>query len=192
VPYGFAGRVGHVQVSVLGQAPDVPAELARALAERVRDRIPDQPFRVSNPYQPVQLGQRGDPCSLLTRAEAEAVLGPLVVEPYRASAQYPALAHPKGHGCAFFTRGHRVFTLVPVWAGGREELQINRSLGGLLAAVVPQEAMVLRGPWDEAHLAPTGALMFLKGDRLLEVHFRTSSADLRGAVRLAAAAVPRL
>ncbi|MEO5894344.1 MAG: hypothetical protein ABIS06_01440, partial [Vicinamibacterales bacterium] len=93
VPYGFSGRIGHVRITVTGQAPDVPREPMRALAERVRDRIPDLPFPVTNPYQVIQLGPAKDPCSLLTRQEAEAVLGPLAIEPYRSSSNWPPLAH---------------------------------------------------------------------------------------------------
>ena len=40
--------------------------------------------------------------------------------------------------------------------------------------------------------AASGALQFLKGDRLLEVHYLTSSTDLRGAVKLAAQAMERM
>jgi hypothetical protein len=38
--YGFAGRVGHVRISVQSKGTDVPREQMRALAERVRDRVP--------------------------------------------------------------------------------------------------------------------------------------------------------
>ena len=63
IPYGFMGRVGHVRISVSAQAPDVPLALMQQLAARVRDRVPDQPFAVTNPYQVIQLGTQGDPCS---------------------------------------------------------------------------------------------------------------------------------
>jgi hypothetical protein len=38
----------------------------------------------------------------------------------------------------------------------------------------------------------TGKLQFLKGDRLLEVHYMTSSTDRKGAVKLAAQAMQRI
>lgn len=189
-PYGFGGRIGHIQISVLGQAPDVPRELSRALAERVRDRIPDLPFPAT-PYQVIRLEPGKDACSLLTRAEAEAVLGPLLVDPYPVLSSFPPLAAGNGNGCAYFTAGHHVFTIVPSWSDGREDFRINKGVGALMATVLPEDAVVLKGPWDDAHVAITGALLFLKADQLLEVHFRTSSTDLRGAVRLAALAVAR-
>ncbi len=42
------------------------------------------------------------------------------------------------------------------------------------------------------HRQQTGLLYFLKGDRMLELGYRTSSTDATGAVRLARAAVGRL
>ena len=194
LPYGFSGRLGHVRVSVQGQAPDVPREVMQRLAAAVRDRIPDLPFKTDNPYQVIQLGA-GDrnPCDLLPRAEAEAVLGPLVVDPYRASSQHPPLALAEGHGCAYFTKGHRVFVLVPTWSGGEESFKLEAGVGGLIGQLLPQENVVFKGPWDKAQSSRgSGALLFLKGDRLLEVHYQISSADRGGAVKLAAAAMRRL
>lgn len=190
-PYGFSGRVGHIRISVRGVAPDVPREVSQALAARVRDRIPDLPFTATNPYQ-ILARNKGDPCDLLTRAEAEAVLGPLVVEPYRSSSYFPPLAHPEGHGCSWYTAGHRVFSLVPVWNDGQVEFKMNQGMGALMEPVLPQELTIIKGPWDEAHVGLTGALLFLKGEQLLEVHYLTSSTDMRGAVKLAAQAMPRM
>ena len=49
------------------------------------------------------------------------------------------------------------------------------------------------GPWDAASSSgTTGALYFLEGDRMLEVHCRTSSTDAGGAVRLAKIAIGRM
>lgn len=193
VAYGFSGRIGHLRITVMGQAPDVPQEPMLALAERVRDRIPDLPFPVTNPYQVIQLGPGKDPCGLLTRAEAEAVLGPLVVEPYRSSSNWPPLAHGKGSSCAYYTRGHHVFVLSPTWQGGAESWKVEKGVGGLIGMIAPQEMTVMKGPWDQASISgATGALLFLKGDQLLEVHYRTSRATRGEAVKLAAIAVPRL
>ena len=193
-PYGFSGRVGHVQVSVLGEAPDVPRTVAKALADRVRDAIPDRPFAITHPYQVIKRGaEPQSPCSLLTRAEAEAVLGPLAVEPYRASSEWPPLVHDKGYGCSYYTAGHRVFTVVPSWRDGQEDFKLEKGLGSLMAAVLPQDLVVIKGPWDQAHVSgATGALLFLKCDQLLEVHYKTSSTDMRGAVKLAAQAMKRM
>ena len=193
IPYGFMGRVGHVRISVQAKAPDVPTEQMRALAEKVRDRVPDLPFAVTNPYQIIQLSTGGDPCSLLTKAEAESVLGPLAVEPYRSSSEWPPLAHGKGFACAYFTPGHHVFVLSPTWSDGSASFKMEKGIGGLVGAVMPQEEMVvMKGPWDAAQMGMSGALMFLKGDKLLEVHYRTSRATRADAIKLAAVAMKRL
>ena len=193
IPYGFVGRVGHVRVSVANDRPDMPIEPLRALAERVRDRVPDQPFGITNPYQVIQLGTTGDPCSLLTRAEAEAVLGPLAIDPYRSSSEKPALAHGKGYACAYFTPGHHVFAIAPTWSGGEQNFKIDKGIGGLVGLVAPPEQQVImKGPWDQAHSGMSGALLFLKGDKLLEVHYGTSRATRGDAVKLAAIAMRRL
>ena len=191
IPYGFIGRTGHVRVSVQSDAPDMPDDLFPILAARVRDRVPDLPFAVTNPYQVIQLGNLGDPCSLLTRAEAESVLGPLAVEPYRSSSDKPPLAHGKGHACAYFTPGHHVFAISPTWSGGEQSFKLEKGIGGLVGIVAPQEQAVIKGPWDAAHSGMSGALMFLKGDRLLEVHYATSRASRGDAVKLAAIAMKR-
>jgi hypothetical protein len=194
MPYAFMGRVGHVSVSVQAGAPDVPLEVMQRLAAAVRDRIPDLPFATDNSYQIIQLGASDkSPCDLLPRAEAEAVLGPLVVEPYRSSSQHPPLALAQGHGCAYYTKGHRVFVLIPTWSDGEQTFKMEAGLGSLLGQVVPQESVIFKGPWDRAQPSRgTGALLFLKGDQLLEAHYLTSSTDRGGAVKLAASAMRRM
>jgi hypothetical protein len=192
IPYGYMGRLGHVSISVSSEAPDMPEAPLRKLAARVRDIVPDLPFPVDNPYQS-QFGGPKNPCSLLTRAEAEAVLGPLVVDPYRSSTDYPGLAHEGGYACAYFTAGHHVLVIEPVWDRGPQDFRIQAGADGLFGLVAPTEQVVLEGPWDKAHISPTsGAILVLKGDHLLRVHYTTASTDRRGAVRLAAQAMPRL
>jgi len=189
---GLNGRIGHIQIVVNRQSPDVPTEPMYALAEKVRESIPDLPFAVTNPYQVIQRND-GDPCSLLTRAEVEAVVGPLAMEPYRSSTEWPALAHGRGHACAYYSAGHRVFAVAPQWSDGAQSYKISKGIGGLIGIVLPQENVVMKGPWDEAGIdGGTGALMFLKGDRLLEVYYGTSRATRGDAVKLAATAMPRL
>ena len=51
---------------------------------------------------------------------------------------------------------------------------------------------VMKGPWDAAQVGMNGALMFLKGEKLLEVHYRTSRATRGDAIKLAATAMKRL
>ena len=191
IAYTFTARVGHLRVSVEGQSPDVPREPMQKLAEVVRDRIPDLPFGVTNPYQIIQRGEK-DPCSLLTRAEAEAVLGPLAMDPYRSSSNWPPLAHGKGFACAYYTAGHHVFALAPQWQDGAQSFKIEKGVGGLVGAVAGQESVVIKGPWEQASTGLSGALLFLKGDQLLEVHYRTSRATRADAIKLAAIAMPRL
>jgi hypothetical protein len=53
-------------------------------------------------------------------------------------------------------------------------------------------ADTLEGPWDDVMQDMHGTLRFLKGDRLLEVTWVSSSTDRAGALRLAATAVGRL
>ena len=190
-PYGFAGRIGHIQITVAGEAPDVPTDLAQALAARVRDRIPDLPFPATGRDWSLDREEK-HPCSLLTRNEAEAVLGPLVVEPYRSSSEHPPLVIRDGHACAYFTPGHHVFVLLPTWTDGKESFKLQKGAGELLGVVAPRENVVFKGPWDGAQVGIEGQLVFLKGDRLLEVHYLTSSTDRRGAVKLAAQAIERM
>ena len=189
--YRFTGRAGHIWITAAGQAPDVPRESIPVLAARVRDRIPDLPFPVTNPHQVIQSGTK-DPCGLLTRAEAEAVLGPLAVEPYRSSSEWPPFAHGQGFACAYFSPGHHVFVLSPTWEGGAQSFKIATGIGGLIGVVAPQELVAMKGPWEEASSGQSGELLFLKGDRLLEVYHRTSRATRGDAMKLAATAMQRL
>jgi hypothetical protein len=203
----YVGRVGHVSVLVVSQSTEVPRSSLAALAASVRDRIPDLPF----PFQPdpmlEELRRMGggkpepppsgpDPCGLLTRAEAEAVLGELMVEPYRSNGP---LADPHGESCTYFTARHRALVLQPTWNGGKTIFGMARGVGGTIAAALPElgpdreSADTLDGPWDEAAgSGTTGDLYFLKGDRMLELTYLTSSTGADGAVRLARLAVERL
>jgi hypothetical protein len=205
----YTGRIGHVSVSVTSQSMEVPQAKLAALAARIRDRVPDLPFLLPPDPMLEELNrmQGGgpepppsgpDPCGLLSRAEAEAVLGKLVVEPYRSSGN-TALVDPHGQGCAYFTSGHHALVLMPHWDSGKMTFGMARGAGGLVASVVPQlgpdgeSADTLDGPWDEASAnGTTGDLYFLKGDRMLELSYLTSSTDAAGAVRLATLALERL
>jgi hypothetical protein len=205
----FVGRIGHVSVLVVSQSADVPRSSLIALAERVRDRIPDLPFafqpdpmleelRRMEGGRPEPPPSGPDPCGLLTRAEAEAVLGELIVEPYRSSGNTP-LADPSGGSCTYFTAHHRALILMPHWDSGKMFFGMAKGLGGTVAAALPElgpnreSADTLDGPWDEAGgSGTTGDLYFLKGDRMLELTYLTSSTGADGAVRLARLAVERL
>ena len=69
-------------------------------------------------------------------------------------------------------------------------------IGGVVANVTGVDAGVaadtLEGPWDDVMQDMHGMLRFLKGDRMLEMTWVTSSADRAGALRLAANALGRL
>jgi hypothetical protein len=186
------GRIGHIQIVVNRQSSDVPTEPIYALAERVRERIPDLPFAATKPYQVIQVNE-GDPCSLLTRAEVEAMVGPLAFDPYRSSSEMPPLAHRHGHACAYYSQGHHVFVVSPTWSGGAAAFKATKLVGGLIGIVAPEETVVMKGPWDEALIDRTSAaLLFLKGDRMIEMYYGTSRATRADTIKLATIALQRL
>ena len=203
----FTGRLGHIAISAASLTPDIDRARTIALAERVRDAIPDLPFPL--PPDPdlaalekemggpvVDPPSGPDPCGLISTAEAESVLGKLLVPPYR-SAEGSALAYPAGAACSYYTRGHHVFVLLPRWDSGPMLFRMAESLNGAAVTVIGQAggevADTLEGAWDAASASSvTGKLYFLKGDRMLEVDYVTSSTDLAGAMRLAGVAMKGL
>jgi hypothetical protein len=80
--------------------------------------------------------------------------------------------------------------------GGADEMRLVRGGGGLRAVgLVDREAEgadTLEGPWDEVAIGIDGQLAMLKGERMLEIAFLTSSTDITGAIRLAEPALRRL
>jgi hypothetical protein len=203
----FTGRIGHVAVSAMALTPEVPSEKTAALATRVRDALPDLPFRLPRDPQleafaraagePLDAEPSGpDPCALLSAEQAEQVLGKLVVPPYRSAGDSP-LAVRNGTSCSYFTAGHRALTIKPHWDSGKMIFGMAKGVGGVVGSVAPDDtaaaADTLEGPWEEAAAnGTTGQLYFLKGDRMLEVGYVTSSTDRAGAVRLARSAVEKL
>jgi hypothetical protein len=189
----FMGRAGTVMVVVEGGTHGMDEGVLAALATRVRDGIPDLPFVDPNASSQVPPGR--DPCGVLSREEAEAVLGKLVVAPYRVS-EGGALAHPGGEACAYHTGKHRALVLTPHFVGGADEMQFVRARGGLAAlGIADREAEgadTLEGPWDEVAIGVDGQLAMLKGERMLEIGYLTSSTDVAGAIRLAGPALRRL
>ena len=203
----FTGRLGHMAISVASLTPDIDRAGTAALAERVRDAIPDLPFplppdpdlaalekEMGGPVLDPPSGP--DPCALISPADAEAVLGKLVVPPYR-SAEGSALADPAGSACAYYTKGHRVLVVLPRWDSGQMLFRMAEGLNGTTVAAIGQVsgevADTLEGSWDASSASGvTGKLYFLKGDRMLEVDYVTSSTDMAGATRLAGIAMKRL
>lgn len=192
-PATHGGRIGHVRITIstLASDVDVPGDKLDTITARVRDRIPDLPF----PMVGYSSSESRDPCSLITRQEAESVLGPLVVPPYRTGGDGP-FAYATGPNCGYFTAGHHVVIVTPHWRGGDRDVAANRGIGGLIASVSgdhsAESADTLEGPWDQATMSLDGRLMLLKGERALEIAYRGSSTDERGALKLARIAVPRL
>jgi hypothetical protein len=191
--------VGHLGVRIIVQTPVVSGEQALALANRIRTRIPNLPFRSTIPPRAVRSAGSGperDPCSLLAAAEAETVLGPLSVPPYRAQGG-SYLAYEEGQSCAYFTKGHRALILTPTWEYGGMEVEAIRGVGGLIGQIAPSllesPADTLDEEWEEVGAdATTGELYFLQGERLLRVGYLASSTDANGAVKLARLAMRRL
>jgi hypothetical protein len=189
----FFGRVGHLAVDVSVQMAEVTHGQAIAIANRVRDAIPDLPFPAERPANAVG----PDPCILLKVEEVEAVLGKLVVPPYRSDEETP-LAMPQGKSCTYFTAGHHALVLTPTWEYGGTAFDAMKGVGSMVERVAPvlhsDAADTLdTGPWEDAAGDPaSGQLYFLKGDRALELGFLVSSTDFDGAVRLARIAVGRL
>jgi hypothetical protein len=189
----FFGRVGHLAVDVEVHAAEVSHGQAVAIANRVRDGIPDLPFPSERPAN----AAGPDPCVLLKVEEVEAVLGKLVVPPYRADEETP-LAMGQGKSCSYFTAGHHTLILTPTWEYGGTAFDAMRGIGGILERVAPvlhdgAADTLDTGPWEDAAGDPaTGQLYFLKGDRALALGFLYSSTNFDGVVRLARIAVGRL
>jgi hypothetical protein len=184
----FMGRAGTVMVVIEGGTHGMDEAVLATLAARVRDRVPDLPF--VNPNQSTGVRDGRDPCSVLSREEAEAVLGKLVVAPYRVD-KGSALADAGGGSCAYYTGQHRALVLTPHFVGGRDAMRYARGGRNALGAVgiVDHEgegADTLEGPWDEVAIGLDGELAILKGERMLEIEYLTSSTDMAGAIRLAA------
>lgn len=203
----YLARIGHIGVQVDRGTFEISLDKAKQLAAAARDKMADRPF--ANPVDPMLDSLRAmagrsaapppqgpDPCALLTRAEAEAVLGPLTVPPYRSAGDSP-LWDAHGESCSYFTgNGHRALTIMPTWSEGKMTFKMAAGIGGVVANVTGVDrgvaADTLEGPWDDVMQDMHGILRFLKGDRMLDVLWVSSSTDRAGALRLAATASGRL
>jgi len=189
----FFGGVGHIAVNVKVQAAEVTRDQTVAIANRIRESIPDLPFPAKRPSN----AAGPDPCILLSVKEVESVLGKLVVPPYRSDEETP-LAMEQGKSCSYYTAGHHALVLTPTWEYGGTAFDAMRGVGGRVERVAPglhnDAADTLdSGPWEDAAGDPsTGELYFLKGDRLIQLGYSVSSTDFDGAVQLARIAVGRL
>lgn len=181
-----AGRIAVELVTPLGRAKE-----GLALAGAMLDRVPDLPF-TGDSADPSTPPRDPDPCALITRAEAEAVLGPLTVAPY-ASSKNSALVFGSGASCAYYSGKHRALVVTTMLRHGAE---FFRMMGGVDATVAAhlggsQAPDTLEGNWDAMSIGADGALHALKGDKMLMMQYKTSSADFEGAVKLASAALAR-
>ena len=155
------------------------------------DHVPDLPF-TGDPADPSTPPRDPDPCALITRAEAEAVLGPLPVAPY-ASSKNSALVYGSGVSCTYYSGKHRALVVTTMLRHGAE---FYRMMGGVDATVAAhlggsQAPDTLEGNWDAISIGTDGALHALKGDKMLTMQYKTSSAGFEGAVKLASAALAR-
>jgi hypothetical protein len=210
-PLQFVGRIGHIGVTAVAQSLEIPRASLEVLAASVRDALPDRPFAPvvdpalaeleealkaaggSGRAEAIDTSSSPDPCGVISREEAEAVLGKLAFAPYR-SVEDLAFADPAGPSCSYYSGSHRVLVVTPHWRDGRTLLGMVRGVSGLvssgsIAGRAPGGAS--QGPWEQSASDVTGALHFLKNDRLLKISFRTSSTDVAGATRLAAGAMHR-
>jgi hypothetical protein len=176
-----------IQVSAYGKADE-----GKALAGAILDGIPDLPF-TNDPADPNAKSQDPDPCALITRAEAEAELGPLTMAPYR-SRENSAIAHGNGASCSYYTGKHRALVVNPTFDGGAMQYKMMSGVGSMVSSVLggAKAPDTLDGPWDQISTNATGSLTLLKGDKMIEMQFKSSTADYGHAVKLARAAATKL
>jgi len=162
------------------------------LAEAIMDKIADVPFAQDSNDLTVPASDP-DPCTLITRQEAEAVLGPLTMAPYR-SRESSALAHASGASCSYFTGKHRALVVTPTYSNGAMQYKMTAGVGNLTSSKLggAQAPDTLEGKWDQISKGPLGSLVFLKGDKMVDMQFKSSPTDYDGAVKLAQAAAGRL
>jgi len=120
-------------------------------------------------------------------------LPPLKMPPYR-SRESSSLAHGNGSSCSYFTGKHRVLVVTPTYSGGAMQFKMMSGVGNLMSSVIggAKAPDTLEGKWDQITTSPTGALVFLKGDQMVEMQFKSSPTDYNGAAKLAQAAATRL
>lgn len=190
VPGGLTmAREGRItaMISAWGES-----EKGMALAAAIMDKVPDLPF-ANDPADPAAKSSNPDPCSLITQKDAEAVIGPLKQAPYR-SRESSSLAHGNGSSCSYFTGKHRVLVVTPTYDGGAMQYKMMAGVGSMVSGVLggPKKADAPQGKWDQITTSATGALVFLKGDQMVEMQFKSSPTDYDGAVQLARVAAERL
>jgi hypothetical protein len=190
VPGGLTmAREGRVVAQIFAWGEQ---EKGMALAAAIMDKVPDLPF-ANDPADPAAESHDPNPCSLITRQEAEAVIGPLKMAPYR-SRESSAVAHGNGSSCSYFTGKHRALVVTPTYEGGAMQFKMMAGLGNMVSRVMggAKAPDTLEGKWDQITTNTSGALVFLKGDQMVELQFKSSPTDYNGAAKLAQAAATRL
>lgn len=190
VPGGLTmAREGRITAQVNSFAE---SEKGMALAAAIMDKIADVPF-AEDPKDLTAPHSDPDPCSLLSRKDAESVLGPLKMAPYR-SREGSALAHANGSSCSYFTGKHRVLVVTPTYSGGAMQFKMMAGVGNMVSSVLggAKGPDTLEGKWDQITTSATNTLVFLKGDQMVDLQFKSSSTDYNGAVKLAQLAAAKL
>lgn len=162
------------------------------MADAIMDKIADVPF-AQDPKDLTVPASDPDPCSLITRQEAEAVLGPLTMAPYR-SRESSALAHASGASCSYFAGKHRALVVTPTYSNGAMQYKMMAGVGNMVSSVLggAKAPDTLEGKWDQISKSALGSLVFLKGEKMVDMQFKSSPTDYDGAVKLAHAAAGRL
>ena len=182
-------RAGRMVIQVFAYGKDAQG---KSLANAIFDSIPDLPF-ANDPADPNAASEDPDPCSLITRAEAEKELGPLTTAPFR-SRENSAIAHGNGSSCTYYTGKHRALVVTPSFRNGKMKFNMMAGVGNMASTVLggAKAPDTLDGPWDQISTNATGALTMLKGDKMIEMQYKSSPADWTHAVNLARAAATRL
>lgn len=182
-------RKGRITIQVFAYGK---SSQGKALANAILDSIPDLPF-TNDPADPGAKSEDPDPCSLITRAEAEKELGALAMAPFR-TRENTAIAHGNGSSCAYYTGKHRALVVTPSFSGGEMKYKMMSGVGSMVSTVLggAKAPDTLDGPWDQISTGATGALTMLKGDKMIEMQYKSSPADYVHAVNLARDAAKRL
>ncbi|MEO8879755.1 MAG: hypothetical protein ABI446_05115 [Gemmatimonadaceae bacterium] len=193
IPGGLTAlRAGRVAMQVV--TPPGRVEPGMKLAAAMLDHIADLPF-AGDSADPLTAPYHADPCALLTRAEAEGVLGKLTVAPYPSS-HNTALVYGGGNSCSYYSSKHRALVITPRLRGAADMYKmmggVNAQVAAKTGASSQQGQDTLEGNWDALSIGSDGALLALKGDKMLTVQYRTSGATFDETVKLVRAALARL
>ena len=189
----YHARLGSLAVEV-GTPDWQVAKIDRAKVEKlaalVRDKVPDKPFAAPRHSQSAD----GDACSLITRQEVEQIVGvTLPVSPFH-SLEGDPLADEYGSSCTYWLGRHRALTLSAAWSDGKRLFEAATMMSGMInqtLGLTGESADTLDGDWDQVGSAH-GALVFLKGDKMLSVSHVPAAITTAAAIRVAAKALGRL